>query len=134
MSVWGIGAYYDKDLSEEFILRNCACIGWSKGEAPALYKMFTSVKIGDIIYIKAFLPKKRQLLIKSVGIVTENAIRNISSELGMGLSVKWKRLNDPVEINITEQIYKNNVFNNTLYEEYNVSIIQTIISLLLENN
>ncbi|MDY5940714.1 MAG: hypothetical protein SPJ23_03565 [Eubacteriales bacterium] len=128
MSVWGIGAFYDFDVSEKFISQGCACIGWNKADAPSLYQMLTSVKIGDIIYLKSFLPKKKQLIIKAVGIVIDNRIDGNIFETGNGIRVKWKALDTPIKVDITEKIYKNNVFNNTLYEEYNPEILEKVIS------
>ena len=117
MSVWGIGAFYDFDVSEKFISQGCACIGWNKADAPSLYQMLTSVKIGDIIYLKSFLP-----------IVIDNRIDGNIFETGNGIRVKWKALDTPIKVDITEKIYRNNVFNNTLYEEYNPEILEKVIS------
>lgn len=128
MSVWGIGAFYESDVSEKFISQGCACIGWNKADAPSLYQMLTSVKIGDIIYLKSFSPRKKQLLIKAIGIVVNNKLDSEMFEAGNGIQVKWKELDAPIKVDITAQIYKNNVFNNTLYEEYNPEILEKVIS------
>lgn len=59
MAVWGMGAFYDSDVSKQFVSQGCACIGWDKADAPALYQMLMSVKIGDIMYLKSVLPRKK---------------------------------------------------------------------------
>ena len=133
MSVWGIGSYYKgskpKDVTSNFLANGYAYIGWSKNDAPSIYQMFDSIKLGDIIYIKSYARKYKSLNIKAVGIVTDtNKFQN--SNLGTGISVKWNINFKPFSIPLTAEIYKNNVFNNTLYEEFNQDIIQKLINSL----
>ena len=133
MSVWGIGANYkntkNSDKTDAFITGNMAYIGWSKKDAPAIHNMFNSIKLGDIIYIKSFSQRSKTLQIKAVGIV--NNTEKITSSLGTGISVNWKNNFTPFTIDITNQMYKNNVFNNSLYEEYNENVILKIVENLL---
>ncbi len=132
MAVWGIGAYYDSDKSDDFINNNVACIGWDEKSAPALHKMISSIKMGDIIYIKSYVTQKQQLLIKAIGIVTSTAISNPNdSNLGMGVTVKWDKRFSPYTFDITKAMYRNNVFNNSLYEEFNSDIIQFLTNNLI---
>lgn len=135
MAVWGIGAYYRNsspvDKTTEFLNDGCAYIGWDETEASALYRMFDSIKIGDIMYIKSFVPKTKQLHIKAIGIVI-NTEKKTSDHLGTGISVQWKQNFLPFTISITPQIYRNNVFNNTLFEEFNKEIIYKIVDELLK--
>lgn len=135
MAVWGIGAYYKgscpEDKTKNFLNDSCAYIGWNEKEAPALYRMFDSIKVGDLIYIKSFVPKIKQLHIKAVGIVISTE-KKISSLLGTGISVRWKTEFKPITITITSQIYRNNVFNNTLFEEFNKVIIQRLVDELIK--
>lgn len=133
MAIWGIGAYYkgkDKnDKTEDFLTKKCAYVGWSEDEAPALHRMLDSVKIGDIIFIKGFYPRLKKLSIKAVGIVTDT--KKQIDGLGTGVKVKWKEDFNPFSVIITSEIYRNNVFNNTLYEEFNKSISEKLIEALL---
>lgn len=133
MAVWGIGAYYKnstpKNKENDFIQNDCAYVGWDKAEAPAVHKMLDSVKVGDIIYIKSFVPRTKSLKIKAVGIVADNEKQ--LSTLGTGIKVKWKSKLKPITINLTPEEHKNNVFNNTLYEEFNIRIISALIDELL---
>lgn len=135
MAVWGIGAYYKgsspKDKTKYFLKDGCAYIGWNEPDAPALYRMFDSIKAGDLIYIKSFAPKTKQLLIKAVGIVKDTK-KEASDSLGTGISVRWKQCFTPITVNVTPQIYRNNVFNNTLYEEFNDNIIKDVIDGLMK--
>lgn len=135
MAVWGIGAYYKssspEDKTKDFLNDSCAYIGWNETEAPALYRMFDSIKVGDLIYIKSFVPKEKQLHIKAVGIVI-NTEKKTSSLLGTGISVRWKQEFKPITITVTAKIYRNNVFNNTLFEEFNKVIIQRLVDELIK--
>lgn len=137
MSVYGIGAMYGKsiDKKEDFLINNCACIGWKEEEAPALHKMLRKIKVGDFIYIKSFAISKKELRIKAVGIVIKDGIsEEEENKFGVGVTIKW--LWDcgekPKIIKVTEGIYRNNVFNNTLYEEYNPCIQLEILKLGIE--
>ncbi len=132
MAIWGIGAYYkasiNKNKIDDFLNSKAAFIGWDEIKAPAIHKMFASIKVGDIIYIKSVSTRAKKLHIKAIGIVTD--ISQIdSADLGKGISVLWKENFLPFQIEITKEIYKNNVFNNALYEEFN----QTVSDLIIEN-
>lgn len=135
MAVWGIGAYYkgssSADKTTEFLNDGCAYIGWDETEASALYRMFDSIKFGDIIYIKSFVLRSKQLHIKAIGIVTSTE-KKTSKSLGTGIPVQWKQNFIPITISVTPQIFRNNVFNNTLFEEFNGEIIRKIIGELIE--
>jgi hypothetical protein len=39
MAIFGIGAYYDKDVSQEFIDNSIAGPGWDESEAPELFNI-----------------------------------------------------------------------------------------------
>lgn len=134
MSVWGIGAYYKDttgDQANEFLITGQAYIGWKKSEAPALYCMLNSIKAGDIIYIKSFVPKTKEIRVKAVGIVTATNTCT-SKDDDNCISVKWKKEFEPFSVKLTEKMYKNNVFNNTLYEEFNENIVLQIIEKILD--
>lgn len=63
----------------------------------------------------------------------DNKIDGETFETGNGIRVKWKALNNPIVIDITKKVYKNNVFNNTLYEEYNPEILEEVISAIFDS-
>ena len=129
MAVWGIGAHYHgnvkEDKTSDFIINERAYIGWNEKDAPALYRMLDSIKIGDVIYIKSFSLRNKELIIKAVGIVKDT--KKTYNNLGTGIDVAWKNNFKSFSISVTPEIYRNNVFNNTLYEEFNKSIIDAII-------
>mgnify|MGYP001076144261 CR=1 FL=1 len=136
MAVYGIGAMYGRNIDKksEFLANHCACIGWKEEEAPALHKMLRKIKVGDFIYIKSFAVMKKELRVKAVGIVIND--EREKDNLGKGVTVKWlwDCGDTPEVINITDEVYKNNVFNNTLYEEFNFNIQEKILILGLERS
>jgi hypothetical protein len=69
----------------------------------------------------------QELIIKAVGIVVDDTIED-KGNLGKGITVKWLWTGNE-KIAITPEMYKNNVFNNTLYEEYLPEIQLKIINL-----
>lgn len=136
MAVWGFGAYYlgesSPDKSQEFLDNEYVCVGWSEEQAPALHQMLRAIKVGDIVFIKSFAVKTKKLRIKAVGIVIDNACV-VSGGLGTGIKVKWSKKYNPIEpIYITPEIYRNNVFKNSIYEEYNEEIIKKLVDAIMD--
>ncbi|PYI56114.1 hypothetical protein [Paenibacillus flagellatus] len=133
MAIYGIGAMYGRihDKKDEFIQSNCACIGYDPDEAPALHRMLNKLKIGDFIYIKSMAGQsEKSLVIKAIGIVIDDRIEDRNG-LGLGVTMKWIWQGEE-RILLTDQMYKNNVFNNTLYEEYNQDILTLILRKVFE--
>ena len=94
--------------------------------------MFNAIKIGDLIYIKSFVRRNKRLHIKAIGIVTSTE-KKVDKAMGSGIGVRWVKdlTADYVAVDIGE-IVRNNVFNNTLYEEYNPKVIDKLIGKLLD--
>lgn len=128
MAVYGIGSYYDEDVSHHFVRQGVACIGWSRNNAPALYKHMEHIKIGDVIYIKSTSPQVG-FIIKAVGIViSDNLQASPSGHFDNCLPVRciWQG-----EGRLGNVDYKYNVRNNTLYEEYSSNLKKRIIDNIL---
>jgi hypothetical protein len=127
MAIFAFGASYgDDDVSEDFIKRGVACVGWEPDEAPTLHTLLKHIKTGDVVYLKAH-PPNAGLIIKAVGIVVGNEVREYG-KLGRGVSVEWvwsgkKRLGQIKD--------KYNVRNLTLYEEYGFEVQTKVLTLLL---
>ena len=97
MAVFGIGAYFDEDVSSDFITEECACIGYGKSEANSLYEMLRRIKKGDIIYIKSYSITGSIVLIKAIGYVIGRNIKefyfpNSKDSMGFGRKILWKRV------------------------------------------
>jgi hypothetical protein len=57
MAIYGIGASYSQeDVSQEFIRKGLAYVGWSEADAPPLHAVLRHFKVGDVVYIKAHPP------------------------------------------------------------------------------
>lgn len=141
MAVYGIGSNYKSDpptdMTMTFIDNNCACIGYSYEEAVSSYEMFKRAKIGDFIYIKSHSPvKNEEIAIKAIGVIVgsdlETKYTKDNKKIGIGKTVKWIKnyTKDKKKVKLTSSDIKNNVYNNTIYEEYSINVINKIIELV----
>ncbi|SRR6266542_1611783 len=128
MAIYGIGASYggQEDVSQGFISKGLACVGWRESDAPPLHAILRHFKVGDVVYIKAH-PPSVGLIIKAVGIVISDQQKS-DKKLGTGIPVKWvwtgeKRLGKLDD--------KYPVRNITLFEEFNPQVQKKVIELLL---
>jgi hypothetical protein len=126
MAIFGIGAYYDRDVSADFLEHGCACVGWAEADAPPAHAILRHLRAGDIIFIKSFTPNEG-LIIKAVGLVREGRVRSFS-DLGDGVPVRWVwngeervgRLDDKWPVRTV-----------TIYEEYHPEVQTRVMDLLL---
>ena len=131
MAIYGIGAHYDKqyDVSQDFIDSNFVGIGWASDKAPELHQFLQSLKVGDIIYIKSFSPRSTNINIMAIGIIVTSVIRKDEDDtneiFSIGREVQW--LNTE-KFSIPKPKEKNNVRNNSLYEEFNPSVQREILN------
>lgn len=88
MAIYGVGAYWDDkyDKVGDFLQEECACIGWSRADAPTLYQIADAIKLGSIIYLKSHNPQSG-LRIKAIGIATELHARTSLSQ--DSIRVRW---------------------------------------------
>ena len=129
MAVFGLGAFYDSttDMSDDFLSNGVACVGWARNDAPPLHRIMSHIKMGDIIYIKAH-PPTRGLIIKGVGIVTDDEVFS-DPDLGQAcLRVRWVWRGNELVGRIGDGYPVRNI---TLYEEFNPEIIRRVIELLV---
>lgn len=127
MAIYGIGAYYDEDVSFQFITANIVGVGWGVNDAPDLHQFLRSLKVGDIIYIKA-APPGSDLTIKAIGLITDDVILlggDTNNLVSCGRNVRWVETN---QFAIPAPQQKNNVRANTLYEEFHPIIQREILS------
>ncbi|MCZ2394608.1 MAG: hypothetical protein LC105_12175 [Chitinophagales bacterium] len=129
MAIYGIGAYYDGDVSDEFIDNNLVGTGWSISDAPELHIYFRTLKVGDIVYIKAAAFGSPDISVKAIGVIIDNDILTTANHYltEIGRNVKW--LNTSKFI-IPRPAEKNNVRSNTVYEEFHPLVQQEIIRKL----
>ena len=125
MAIYGIGAYYDEDVSEEFIEDKVIGTGWDIATAPELHEYFKSLKVGDIVYLKS-AQFGNDITVKAIGIVTDNVILTVHDHYRtvIGRNVKWV---DVKKFVIPKPKEKNNVRSNTVYEEFHPLVQAEII-------
>lgn len=124
MAIYGVGAYYDKDVSSDFISQNLVGVGWDLQDAPELQEYFQSLKTGDIVYIKAAFGGN-DTTVKAIGIIRDNLIIRNNGLVSTGRNAKWIFTHKFV---IPRPQEKNNVRSNTVYEEFHPVILDEIIS------
>lgn len=132
MAIYGIGAFYDEDVSEEFISNELIGVGWDSTDAPELQEYLRSLKVGDIVYIKAAFGGA-DITVKAIGIITDNVIRTSSDSNDLvttGRNVAWLTTERFI---IPRPMEKNNVRSNTIYEEFHPIVQQEIIQRIIRD-
>ncbi|WP_284462987.1 hypothetical protein [Chryseobacterium sp.] len=124
MAVYGVGAYYGYDVSQDFITNRIVGVGWSQADAPELQEYFRSLKVGDIVYIKASAFGSANITVKAIGLIEDNIILS-NNLVTTGRNVKWVFTNI---FTIPRPTEKNNVRSNTVYEEFHPEILREIIA------
>lgn len=127
MAIYGVGAYYDHDVSDDFITNRLVGVGWDSDDAPELQEYFKSLKVGDIVYIKAAFVGSADITVKGIGIIKDNVIRTSADTndlVSTGRNVEWLITERFVIPRPTE---KNNVRANTVYEEFHPVVQSEII-------
>jgi len=129
MAIYGIGAYYDEDVSSEFIDNSIIGTGWSITDAPELHEYFKSLKVGDIVYIKA-ANFGNDITVKGIGIIADNVMLTSAHHYltAIGINVRWINTERFV---IPRPAEKNNVRSNTVYEEFHPLVQREIISKIV---
>lgn len=128
MAIFAVGAYYDEDVSGDFIKNNIAGPGWKKDQAPELHQFIGSLKVGDIIYIKSAPPSSKNITVKAIGVIIDNVLLESEEEtkgiVSAGRNIKWLVTDS---FAITKPKEKNNVRLNTMYEEFHPEVQKIII-------
>lgn len=127
MAIFAVGAYYDEDVSNDFIENNIAGPGWKKTEAPELTQFIRTLKVGDILYIKSVSPSSKDIVVKAVGVVYDDTIIEDSTIVSSGRNIKWL-ITDSFRISKPKE--KNNVRLNTMYEEFHPVVQKEILDRL----
>lgn len=140
MAIYGAGSNWDGDeMKDDFFNNNNYIIGWNINDAEDLYNLISSIKVGDIIYLKANRPGSLDIRIKGIGIVKSSLIQvlfkkgeNLSSTRNnFELPVEWIYKNEYV-ITIPTDIGKlTNIRAATLYEEFLPFVQDEVITKLI---
>lgn len=78
MAIFGAGSNWDgKEIKEDFFSNENYVIGWEISDGEDLYSQISSIKIGDIIYLKANRPGSIDLRVKGIGIVKKSLVNQL---------------------------------------------------------
>lgn len=144
MAIYGIGSNWNNvEVKEKFFKNNQIVIGWDKKSANDLYSFISSLKVGDIVYLKSNQPGSRDIRVKGIGIVIKNFVGCITTEEyestdvtdwnSLFVKVKWI-VKDEFHITIPENEGKlTNIRAATVYEEYLPYVQNKIIDYLFNN-
>lgn len=140
MAIFGAGSNWDgNEIKDSFFSNNNYVIGWDINDAKDLYNMISTIKAGDIIYLKANRPGSLDIRIKGIGIVRKTLL-NVLFEKGENLSSNTNNFELPVEwidksefiITIPQNTGKlTNVRAATLYEEFLPFVQNEIINKII---
>jgi len=142
MAIYGVGSNWDgEELKDRFFAEGRFILGWNEQSAKDLYAFVSSLKVGDILYIKSNQPGSRTIRVKGVGIVTRNLLTCMSSsEFKHSAISDWESLfvevnwlcRDEFHIRIPENEGKlTNIRAATIYEEYLPFVQEAIIGKII---
>lgn len=123
MVIFAVGANYDgEDVSPQFIAAGIAGVGWARNEAPELHQLITSLKVGDVLYLKAYAPSSPDIIVKAIGFVRDATIHDHTSSGGLvqaGRNIDWRVRQ---EFRIPKPTERYNVRLNSAYEEFHPAV------------
>jgi hypothetical protein len=142
LAIFGVGSKWKKkELKADFFSEEKFILGWNEDSAKDLYSFVASLKVGDILYIKANAPGSRRIRVKGVGIVTKSLIDCITDGDYGSLSIsEWESLFVKVawihkkEFLITipnEEGRLTNIRAATIYEEYLPIVQRQVIDKII---
>jgi hypothetical protein len=141
MAIFGAGSNWDgNEIKDDFFSNENFVIGWDINDAEDLYSQISSIKIGDIIYLKANRPGSLDIRVKGIGIVKKTFLNQLfdkkenlsKNRRNFELPVKWI-VKSEFQITIpTNKGKLTNVRAATLYEEYMPFVQTEIINKLLK--
>ena len=142
MAIFGVGSKWeDEELKDQFFSQGKFILGWNKQSAKDLYAFVASLKVGDILYIKANAPGARSIRVKGVGVVTRNLIGCINAgEFGTSSISDWQSLfvrvawvhKEEFTVTIPDDEGKlTNIRAATIYEEYLPFVQEAILDKVI---
>lgn len=143
MAIFGVGSKWeDEELKDQFFSKGKFILGWNEQSAKDLYSFVSSLKVGDILYIKANAPGSRSIRVKGVGVVTRNLIGCINAgEFGTASIADWQGLfvrvawvhQSEFTVTIPEDEGKlTNIRAATIYEEYLPFVQEAILARVID--
>jgi hypothetical protein len=143
LAIFGFGSNWGgEEVKETFFAEEEIIIGWNDETAVDVYSLVSSLKIGDIIYLKSNQPGSRTVKVKGIGIITRNFIECIKNNdysstdftdwNSFFIKVKWI-IKEEFIINIPENVGRlTNIRAATVYEEYLPFVQNKIVEKIFE--
>lgn len=143
MAIFGVGSKWEnEELKDQFFSEGKFILGWNEASAKDLYAFVASLKVGDILYIKANAPGSRNIRVKGVGVVTRNLIGCMNAgEFGASSLSDWQSLfvrvawvhRDEFTITVPEDEGKlTNIRAATIYEEYLPVVQEAVLATIID--
>lgn len=151
MAIYGAGSVWaEGEVMENFFAKNNFVLGWGYDDAEDLYGLISSVKVGDIIYLKSKSPKSPRMTVKAIGIVSKSLVHylianekkaaklpdetkpeeRLANGGNLAIGVKWI-VKTPFELDIEEKYGKlTTIRPSSFYEEFLPSVQRAIIDRL----
>lgn len=127
--IYGIDANWKgEDVSEQFLERGIAGVGWRREDNPALRPLLTRMQVGDVIYINSY-PPGEGLIIKGVGFLRTSEIFADEELGGAFRRVAWF-WRGYEHISVVGDCL-NGHRHNALYEEVDPEVQLRVLALLL---
>jgi hypothetical protein len=137
MAIFGVGSNWNgEELKDRFFSEGKFILGWNEESAKDLYAFVASLKVGDILYIKANQPGSRNIRVKGVGIVTKSLMgcmtsgefesASISDWESLFVHVAWVHQQEFIVTIPENEGRLTNIRAATIYEEY-LSVVQESI-------
>ena len=127
--IYGIDANRNgEDVSEQFLERGIAGVGWRREDNPSVHQLLTRMQVGDVIYIKSY-PPDEGLIIKGVGFLRTSAIFADEELGGTFRRVAWF-WRGYEHISVIGDCH-NGRRHNALYEELDPEVQLRVLALLV---
>jgi len=145
MAIYGAGSKWNEDeMKETFFEQGRFILGWNDQNAKDLYEAITTLKVGDIIYLKSNAPGSRNVRVKGIGVVSKSFIQNITDGDyrnvaledwdSLFVTVNWIR-REEFRIVIPEEEGKlTNIRAASFYEEFLPFVQTAILNALFPDN
>lgn len=124
MTIFGINAFHNGDVSNEFLRQNKVCTCCTKEENPSMHASFRRLGREDVVFIKTSTPQIG-LTVKAVGIVTSG--NTFKDGLGICVPVQWLWKGNMLIENIDDSCPFR---GDMIYEELNAWVQRKIMELL----
>ena len=67
----------------ELYARHFVGVGWNETDAPVLNLFMKTMKVGDVVYIKAYPPGSQDIVVKGIGIIADDTLRHLKDTNGL---------------------------------------------------